>query len=139
MIVQPSLQSDSQQTVSQSFQLISESRQNRPVSLEQRNSARIDYTSPVYLTPLDEKGDPQFDDSFGVLGRQISEQGFDFYHKDPIPHQIVIASFEYSPSRWVGIKMKLKWCRFAKHGYFENGGEFLETVDSPFGIGVVDG
>lgn len=139
MFVQTGLPRESQQTISQSFQLICESRQIRSGSLEQRNSARFDYASPVYLTPLDAKGRPLFEDSFGVLGRQISEKGFDFFHKDPIPHQFVIASFEYSPSRWVGIKMKLKWCRFAKHGYFENGGEFLETADSPFGIGVVDG
>ena len=128
----------SKQNLLDFFEIISESQKGPVVGWERRNHTRVDYPHPVFLTPLDANGNPQLDETFGVLGRQISEKGFDFYHKEPIAHKLVIVSFEFSPGRWLGAKLKLNWCRFGRHGYFENGGQFLETVESPFGIGVID-
>ena len=125
-------------SVENCFELILESHKNRGVTCERRNYPRFDYSMPVFLTPLDEAGEPQLDETIGVIGRQISEKGFDFYNKDPIAAKFVIASFEFSPNRWLSLKMNLKWCRFGRHGYFENGGEFLEVVDSFLGVGLID-
>lgn len=138
MIVRPSEKQQIQTQLQECYQLLCDSRQFYSAGIEKRNSARQDYPHPVYLTPLDPAGQAELDESYGVLGRRISDRGFDFYHREPIVDKFVIASFEYSPNRWIGIKMKLNWCRFGRHGYFENGGEFLEVVDSPFGVGLVD-
>lgn len=120
------------------FELLSQNYVGKQVNWERRYGSRVDYPLPVFLTPIDGQGIVLVDESFGVLGRQISESGFDFYHKEAIPYRLVIASFEYSPDRWLGVKLKINWCRFGRHGYCENGGQFLEIVDSPFGIGPID-
>lgn len=126
------------QTLNHFFELISESQMGRQIQVEKRNSRRIEYPYPIYLSPLDVTGVPILEESYCVLGRHISERGFDFYHKEPIADKYVIASFEFSPNRWLGVKAELNWCRFGRHGYFENGGTFSHVVDSPFGVGQID-
>lgn len=125
------------QQIADWFQLLSESQRSQ-VAIERRNSERINFPFPVFLTPIQADGSLDVDESFGVIGRQISDRGFDFYYHHPIADKEIIASFEYSPDRWLGMKIKLNWCRFGRHGFFENGGEFLEVVDSPFGIAAFD-
>lgn len=127
------------ETLTQWFDLLRDSQRAGLAIAERRNSERIHYPFPVFLTPYDREGSLMTDDSFGVIGRQLSQKGFDFFHREPIADKFVVASFEYSPDRWLGMHLKLNWCRFGRHGYFENGGEFVSVVDSPFGIGPIDG
>lgn len=121
------------------FDLLRDSKRASLAIAERRNSERIHYPFPVFLTPYDSKGELKTDDSFGVIGRQLSQNGFDFFHREPIAEKRVVASFEYSPDRWLGMQLELNWCRFGRHGYFENGGEFISVVDSPLGIGPISG
>ena len=121
------------------FDLLRDSQRIRLSIAERRNSERIPYPFPVFLTPYGSEGELSTEESFGVIGRQISQKGFDFFHREPIADKLVVASFEYSPDRWLAMKLKLTWCRFGRHGYFENGGEFLCAVDSPLGVGPIDG
>ena len=127
-----------QQSLYRFFEVLSDCQGGQTVKVERRNSVRIEYPYPIYLTPMDEFGNADLEESFCVLGRHISERGFDFYHKDPISLKKVVASFEYSPNRWLAATADLNWCRFGRHGYFENGGTFGNVVDSPFGIGRID-
>lgn len=86
-------------SVENCFELILASHKNRSVTCERRDYPRFDYSMPVFLTPLDEAEEPQLDETIGVIGRPISEKGFDFYSKDPIAAKFVIASFVFSPNR----------------------------------------
>ncbi len=121
------------------FGLLRDSQHASLAITERRNSERINYPFPVFLTPYDSMGDLKTDDSFGVIGRQLSPKGFNFFHREPIAEKRVVASFEYSPDRWLGMQLELNWCRFGRHGYFENGGEFTSVVDSPLGVGPING
>jgi hypothetical protein len=99
---------------------------------ERRREERYPYPYPLYLTPLDAPRGR--DATIAVIGRQLSLHGVDFYHREPIPHRRVIASLDAHEQGWVGLLLELTWCRFNRHGWYDNGGRFLAVVDSPLEI-----
>jgi hypothetical protein len=104
-----------------------------PQKGNRRKESREAYPYPVYLTPVNSAGMPLVEDTVVVLGKQISELGFDFYHRDPLPYRRVIVSFETGTTGgWTGALLDLSWCRFGRHGWYDNGGRFLAIVPSPF-------
>jgi hypothetical protein len=107
----------------------------RPVrnGRERRREERHPYPYPIYLTPLDAPRGRR-DETIVVIGRQLSLHGIDFYHRDPIPHSRVIASLDAHEQGWIGLLLELTWCRFNRHGWYDNGGRFLAVVDSPLEI-----
>jgi hypothetical protein len=66
-----------------------------------------------------------------VIGKHLSEHGLDFYHRQPVPQRRVIASLDGGSAGWVGLLLELNWCRFTRHGWYDNGGRFVAIVDSP--------
>lgn len=98
---------------------------------ERRREKRHPFPYPVYLTPVGRNGVSQAGETIVVLGKHLSELGFDFYHRDPLPHRRAIVSFEAGRGKWVGVLIDLSWCRFGRHGWYDNGGHFLAVVPSP--------
>jgi hypothetical protein len=43
----------------------------------------------------------------------------------------MIATLESSNGVRLGFIIDLSWCRFTKHGWYESGGRFLQSVLSP--------
>ena len=107
----------------------------RPVrnGKERRREERYPSPYPIYLTPLDTPQGKR-DETIVVIGRQLSLHGVDFYHRDPIPHTRVIASLDAHEQGWIGLLLELTWCRFNRHGWYDNGGRFVAVVDSPLEI-----
>lgn len=102
-------------------------------SLERRREKRHPFPYPVYLTPVGRDGQTPIGETIVVLGKHLSELGFDFYHRSPLPHRRAIVSFETARDVWVGVLLDLSWCRFGRHGWYDNGGRFLGIVPSPLG------
>lgn len=100
---------------------------------ERRREQRYPYPHPIHLTPVGTRGGGTAD-CLVVIGKQISLHGLDFYHAEPIPHGRVIASLDAGDRGWIGLLMELAWCRFSRHGVYDNGGRFLAVVDSPLEI-----
>lgn len=98
---------------------------------ERRREKRHPYPYPIYLTPVGRDGRTPEGKSFCVVGKHLSEHGLDFYHREPLPHRRVIASLACGSGTWVGLLMDLSWCRFCRHGWYDNGGRFLHVVTSP--------
>ena len=98
---------------------------------DRRREPRLPYPYPIYLTPLPLNGPALVDDTLIVIGKHLSEHGVDFYHREAIPHRRVIASLDAAELGWVGLLLELTWCRFTRHGWYDNGGRFLAVVDSP--------
>ena len=109
-------------------------RNARPIhpGKERRREERYPYPYPIYLTPLNSPCGR--DETIVVIGRQLSLHGVDFYHRDPIPESRMIASLNAHEQGWIGLLLELTWCRFNRHGWYENGGRFLAVVDSPLEI-----
>jgi hypothetical protein len=101
--------------------------------VERRTETRHPYPYPIHMTPLDREGRPLLGDTFVVVGKHLSNHGADFYFAQPLEWSRVVASFPLRDGKWVGIEMELTWCRFSRHGWYDNGGRFLGVTESPLG------
>ena len=96
---------------------------------ERRREHRYPFPYPIPMTPVDEKGNETGEERFTAIGRHLSEQGFDFYSKEAIPHRFLVAALPVGEDQAVGILLDLNWCRFGQHGWYENGGKFTQVVE----------
>ena len=99
--------------------------------VERRRQQRNPYPYPVHVTPLDEDGRPDVERTFVVIGKHLSPGGFDFYCPQPLAQRRVIASLDCGRDGFIGLLLELAWCRFSRHGWYDNGGRFLAVVPSP--------
>lgn len=99
--------------------------------LERRELPRFPYPYPIHLTPLDPQGRPLVPQTFAVIGRHLSPQGVDFYGPSPLAERRVVASLDGGAAGWLGLVVELTWCRFSRHGWYDQGGRFLAVVPSP--------
>jgi len=98
---------------------------------EQRGEARYPYPYLVHLTPVGEDGVTPCGEPVVVVGKHLSERGFGFYHPKPLPHRRMIVSLETAGGTKLGFLIELSWCRFTRHGWYESGGRFRQTVPPP--------
>lgn len=98
---------------------------------ENRLESRHPYPYPVHLTPMNAQGEPLLDETVIVLGRHLSDHGIDFYHREPLGERRYIASLPVGSSGWVGFMLELHWTRFSRHGWYDNGGKFVQKIASP--------
>ena len=98
---------------------------------ERRRCLRVPFPYPIYLTPVDATGEVEHEKSFSVVGRQLSERGLDFYHNEPLTSRKLIASLAGEDDRMISLVLELTWCRFGRHGLYENGGRFVSIARSP--------
>ncbi len=103
----------------------------RSQGMDRRGDRREPFPYPIHITPIDEDGTAQTNETIVVLGKHLSERGLDFYYMAPLPYRRVIASWECPNGRWLAMVLDLRWCRSNRHGWYENGGRFLQVVDSP--------
>jgi hypothetical protein len=99
--------------------------------LERRRESRQPYPYPIHLTPYGDDGRPLSRQTFVVIGKHISASGLDFYCRQPLAERRVIASLDCGREGWVGLVLELAWCRFGRHGWYDNGGRFVAQVRSP--------
>jgi hypothetical protein len=98
---------------------------------ERRRDNRYPFPCLIHLTPVGDDGITPEGDTVVVVGKQLSERGFSFFHQSPLSHRRMIASLENSQGHWFGFLIDLHWCRFSRGGWYESGGRFLQTVLSP--------
>jgi hypothetical protein len=104
---------------------------NTAPDVDRRRQRRNPYPYPLYLTPLNGDGQPNVEESFVVFGKHLSPHGVDFYCHRPVSEQRVIASLDCGAEGFVGLVLQLTWCRFGRHGWYDNGGRFVGVVPSP--------
>src|SRR5262245_3831637 len=102
-----------------------------PVLMERRRETRYPYPYPIHLTPFDAEGQPNVDRTFVVIGKHLAPHGIDFYCHAPIADRRVIASLDCGAEGWTGMVLELGWCRFNRHGWYDNGGRFIGAVECP--------
>jgi hypothetical protein len=99
--------------------------------IERRRDNRYPFPCLIHLTPVCDDDVTPNGEPVVVVGKQLSERGFSFYHRDPIAHRRMIASLESKRGHWLAFLIDLSWCRFSKGGWYESGGRFLQTALSP--------
>ena len=105
--------------------------QPRPAQLERRSDQRFPFPYLVHLTPVDENDAPILGQTIVVVGKHVSERGLGFYHTKPLPYRRMIVSFDAGRGARISFLIDLTWCRFTKHGWYESGGRFLQSVHTP--------
>jgi hypothetical protein len=101
--------------------------------IERRKHHRYPYPQIVHLTPLNETGRAATEETTTAVCKHLSERGLGFFHQQPLAHRRVIASLESPHARWLAFVLDVGWCRFTRHGWYESGGRFLQTIESPLG------
>ena len=100
---------------------------------ERRALQRFPYPHLMYLTPVGVDGISPGGDSLVVAGKHLSEHGLGFYYQRPLADRRMIASLEGRESQYLGFLIDITWCRFTRHGWYDSGGRFLQSVPSPIG------
>ena len=100
------------------------------IGVERRREHRFPFPYPIRLTPMTTDGTVPPAESVVVLGKHLTEHGVDFYYTEPLPYRRAIASFERGDREVIHFVMDLTWCRFGRHGWYENGGRFLQLLSS---------
>lgn len=123
------------QQVRDRVQTILEQHRYQPAGWDRRVDRREPFPYPMYVTPVADDGSVRKGETIVVLGKHLSERGLDFYYEAPLPHRRVIVSWEGRDGSWLALLLDLRWCRSTKHGWYENGGRFLQVVPSPLAAG----
>ena len=100
-------------------------------AMERRREQRYAFPYPIHLTPYGAGGAPRTERTFVVIGKHLSENGLDFYCRQPLAERRVIASLDCGKEGWIGLVLELAWCRFGRHGWYDNGGRFIAAAPSP--------
>jgi hypothetical protein len=98
---------------------------------DHRRQKRFPFPHVVYLTPVAEDGLTPLAGTLVAAGKHLSQSGMGFYHPDPLPYRLVIASLPRPEGGWLGVLLELRWCRFIRHGWYESGGRFVRVVPAP--------
>jgi hypothetical protein len=97
-------------------------------TLERRRVSRYPYPYPLQLIPVNRDNQPLPQETIFVLGKHLCTQGLDFYCAQPLAFRRAIISFDGPLERPIQLLMDLNWCRFCRHGWYENGGRFLQAI-----------
>lgn len=100
----------------------------KKITNERRRDFRYPYPHLIYLTPIDASGQPLNELSTVVVGKNITERGIDFFHRDPLPYRRVILTLEAEDGTRASMVTDLLWTRFTRQGWYDNGGRFLHVI-----------
>lgn len=106
-----------------------------PGFYERRREQRYPYPRLILLQPVEADGRSSCGIVLTAAGKQLSESGLSFFHPDPLPYRMVIATLERPDGRRLGLLLDLDWCRFTRHGWYESGGRILRMVPPLAGNG----
>jgi hypothetical protein len=98
---------------------------------ERRRETRYPYPYPLQITPVAANGSADPNETFVVIGKHLAPHGIDFYSRQPVSYRRVIVSLDCGVEGWIGLLVELTWCRFGRHGWYDNGGRFLGAAASP--------
>ncbi len=98
---------------------------------DRRTAERYPFARLVHLTPVEEDNCAPCGRPIVVAARSLSEECMGFFHPLPIPHQWMIASLEAGNGEWLGLLLRLTWCRFTRMRWYDSGGEIVSVVESP--------
>ncbi len=98
--------------------------------VERRSVGRYPYPFLLRLTPVATTAAVDASPVV-VVGKDLSERGFGFFHQNPLPFRRVIATLRDQGGKPISILVDVSWCRFTSHGWYESGGRFLRIVETP--------
>jgi hypothetical protein len=92
---------------------------------ERRREQRYPLPKLIQLRPVGPDGVTPSGPVVVVSGKHISEQGLSFFHPQPLPYRLVLASLEKPSGGRAEFLLDVDWCRFTQFGWYESGGKFV--------------
>lgn len=101
-----------------------------PVSTvaDRRPGHRIPCNLPAELVPLDERGRLRGALPLAVQLVDLSDHGIGIMHPHPMPHRLVLVTFETEIGKSTRLVVRLKWCRFKRADFYQSGGQILRVL-----------
>jgi hypothetical protein len=99
---------------------------------ERRAAQRFPLARLIRLTPVGSDGITPLAEAIVVVGKDVSERGIGFYHRQPLAHRRMVASIETQRGDWLDFLIDIHWCRFTHHGWYDSGGRFLQVAPPEF-------
>lgn len=99
-----------------------------PPKFERRRYERVAMPVLLQLTPLDDGGRPRSDQTITIVGKDISQRGLSFFHDRPLPYRRAIAALDHPQLGRFSAEVDIRWCRFAKPGWYESGGRLIRAI-----------
>ena len=94
---------------------------------ERRSLARLPYPKLVELLPFETDLEKHLA-PIHVVGKHLSERGFDFLHTEAITMKHGLVRFPWKDGEEVQFVIKVDWCRFLETGWYESGGRFTKVI-----------
>lgn len=95
---------------------------------ERRSEQRFPLPKLIQLRPVGPDGRTPLGTPLTVSGKHISESGLSFFHPQPLPYRLVIASVEKVDRARAEFLLDVDWCRFTQFGWYESGGRFVKSA-----------
>jgi hypothetical protein len=93
----------------------------------------------ITLSPVEADGVTPLAKPFTVVAKHLSESGIGFYYHQPMPYRYVVASVAApNDDMVVHMLIDLTWCRFARKGWYENGGVLVGETNEPLLADMAD-
>jgi hypothetical protein len=99
--------------------------------VERRRWHRVPYDRAILITPLDDETNEPVGPSQRVRGRDISLGGVSFDHRETLACRKVACIFEPDSPKSESVIVRLTWCRFTKDGWYQSGGQFVQSIPRP--------
>ena len=97
--------------------------------IERRREQRFPLARLIRLTPVGREGLVPLAEPVVVVGKDVSERGLGFFHRQPLAQRRMIASIETRGGGWVEFLIDIHWCRFTQYGWYDSGGRLLQVVE----------
>jgi hypothetical protein len=98
--------------------------------VERRREQRYPCDLAAALSPVDGKGQSLNAPSIEVRLKDIARHGVGIVHHEPMPHRLVLLTFETADQQTVRLLARLKWCRFKESGVYESGGQIVRVLEA---------
>lgn len=96
---------------------------------DRRLLQRVPYGRLLPLTPVNDDNRGTRGEPIYVVGKHLSRQGLDFFHHEPIPQRLAVASLEIATGQHLHFLLKITWCRFLRANWYDSGGHFIKIIE----------
>jgi PilZ domain-containing protein len=99
-----------------------------PLKDERRARDRFPIPYTFRLTPLDENGEPIFEEETTVVGKDLSLIGIGFSHDQPLSGKRILVTLNHPKVGQFAVEAEVVWTRPTPLGLYESGCRLIRTV-----------
>jgi hypothetical protein len=95
---------------------------------DRRPGHRVRCNFKAGLLPFDELGRLPSTSPIEVQVTDLSQCGIGIMHLHPMPHRLVLLTYETDAGQATRLVVRLKWCRFKRSEFYQSGGQIVRVM-----------